>query len=207
MKVLLVVDIQNDFLPTGALPVVDGDQVVPVANAVMPRFSLVIATQDWHPPDHGSFAVNHPGKRPGDMIELGGLPQVLWPPHCVQGTPGADFAPGLLTGYFAHVVQKGTDPQIDSYGGFFDNGHRRATGLDALLKAHGVDEIYLLGLTTDYCVRYTALDARLLGYSTYLVLDGCRGVNLHPGDVDRAVKEMTATGVVTMLSSEVAGDR
>ncbi len=204
MRALLLVDLQNDFLPGGALPVAEGDQVIPIANRLLPLFELVVATQDWHPPDHGSFAVNHPGCHPGEVIELDGLAQVLWPVHCVQYSSGAVFAPTLDMARISHVIQKGTDPQIDSYSGFFDNGHRRMTGLAELLHAHGVDALYILGLATDYCVKYTALDARQLGFITYLVLDGCRGVNLHPGDVDRAINEMQQHGVTLVCSDEVA---
>jgi len=196
MRALIMVDMQNDFLPTGALPVPEGDAVIPVANRVQAACDLVVATQDWHPADHASFAANHPGRQPGEVIVLDGLPQVLWPVHCVQQTPGADFAPGLDLSRLAHIVRKGTDPRIDSYSGFFDNGQRKATDLDAWLRAHAVDEVYLLGLATDYCVKFTALDARRLGYAATLILAGCRGVELQPGDVARALAEMRAAGVV-----------
>ena len=203
MKALILEDIQNDFLPGGALPVPEGDQVVPVANELVKHFNLVVATQDWHPADHKSFASNHPGKNVGDVIQLRGLPQTLWPDHCVQGTSGADFAPGLDTGPVDKILRKGDDPQIDSYSSFFDNGHVRATGLEDYLKGRGVDEVYILGLATDYCVKFTALDAAALGFKTYLVRDGCRGVNLAPGDVDRAIQEMKQAGVVVTISTDV----
>lgn len=194
-KALLLVDIQNDFLPTGALPVPYGDQVIPIANGVQQYFSLVLATQDWHPADHGSFAANHPGKKPGDVIELGGLPQILWPVHCVQDTTGAAFAPGLNTSRIERVFRKGTDPNIDSYSGFFDNAQRRSTGLADYLNDRGVTDVYILGLATDYCVKATALDARRLGLNTYVIEDGCRGVHLKPGDVHAALDEMSRAGV------------
>jgi nicotinamidase/pyrazinamidase len=203
MKALVLVDIQNDFLPTGALPVPEGDRVVPVANRLQPLFDLVVATQDWHPADHGSFAASHPGKQPGEVIDLEGLQQILWPVHCVQQTQGAEFAPGLAMEKVAHVVHKGTDPGIDSYSGFFDNGHRKATGLDAYLRGQGVADLYVMGLATDYCVKFTALDARQLGYRTYLIEDGCRGVNLTPSDVDRAVEEMRQAGVILVRSDSL----
>ena len=203
MKAIVLVDIQNDFLPTGALPVPRGDEVVAVANQVSPRFDLVVATQDWHPADHGSFAVNHPGKRPGEVIDLHGLRQILWPAHCVQGTRGAEFAPGLDTSRVARVFRKGTDPAIDSYSGFFDNGHRKSTGLGEWLREQGTKEIYVLGLATDYCVRYTALDAVELGFKTYLVEDGSRGVELRPGDVDAAIDEMRSKGIKVVQSEGV----
>jgi nicotinamidase/pyrazinamidase len=195
MKALILVDLQNDFCPGGALAVPEGDQLMAAANRLQPRFDLVAATQDWHPADHGSFAANHPGKKPGEQIELGGLPQILWPVHCVQDTPGAALHPHLDQARIARVFRKGTDPEIDSYSGFFDNGHRRATGLADYLKAAGVSEVYVCGLATDYCVRFTALDAVGLGFKTFLIEDACRGVNLHPGDVQQAIAEMRAKGV------------
>jgi nicotinamidase/pyrazinamidase len=191
-----VVDVQNDFLPGGALPVPEGNRVIPVINKMMQRFDLVVATQDWHPPNHGSFAANHPGKKPGEQIDLNGLSQILWPVHCVQNTAGADFPSPLDKSRFSRIFRKGTDPEIDSYSGFFDNGHRRSTGLADFLREKEAREIYVCGLATDYCVKFTALDAIQLGFRTLLVLDACRGVNLHPGDVDAAVAEMKSAGVV-----------
>lgn len=204
MKALILVDIQNDFLPGGALAVPEGDRVIPVANRMVPRFDLVVATQDCHPAGHGSFAANHAGRRPGEVIQLGGLPQVLWPVHCVQNTPGAAFAPDLDVSRVARVFPKGTDPEIDSYCGFFDNGHRKATGLGDYLRDHGVTEVAVLGLATDYCVKATAIDARNLGFETTLILDGCRGVELAPGDCARAVEEINRTGVRVALSTALA---
>ena len=204
MKALILVDIQNDFLPGGALAVPRGDEVLPVANRLSSRFDLVVATQDWHPADHGSFAANHPGKKPGDVVDLHGLRQILWPVHCVQDTPGAAFAPGLDVSRVARVFQKGTDPAIDSYSGFFDNGHRRATGLGDYLRARGVSEIFVMGLATDYCVKFTALDAvRRLGLRSTLIEDGSRGVNLRPGDVDAAVRGMRDAGVRIIRSDDL----
>ncbi|MCI0357143.1 MAG: bifunctional nicotinamidase/pyrazinamidase [Planctomycetaceae bacterium] len=200
---LLLIDLQNDFLPGGALAVPCGDEVIPVANAVQPHFDLIVATQDWHPPEHGSFAANHPGKQLFEQIDLHGLPQTLWPVHCVQGTPGADFAPGLDRLRWHAIFQKGTDPKVDSYSGLFDNGRRRATGLGDFLTARGVTDAFVMGLATDYCVKWTALDAVDLGLSVWLITDGCRGVNLAPGDVDRALSEMQARGVRLIHSHEV----
>ena len=194
MRALLLIDIQNDFMPTGALPVPRGDEVVGVANRLQPDYDLVVASQDWHPPDHGSFAANHAGKSPGETVELDGLRQILWPVHCVQGTPGAEFHPGLDRARVAHVVRKGTDPTIDSYSAFFDNAQRRDTGLGDWLKARGVDAVDVIGLATDYCVRFSALDARRLGLRVRVLLEGCRGVELNAGDCDAAVEEMRAAG-------------
>jgi nicotinamidase/pyrazinamidase len=204
MKALLIIDVQNDFLPGGALPVPEGDQVIPVVNGVQRAFDLVVATQDWHPASHGSFAANHPGKNPGEVIDLAGLRQILWPVHCVQNTPGAALAPALETAQIRRVFQKGTDPQVDSYSGFFDNGRRKSTGLGEFLKNEGADELYLLGLATDYCVKFSALDAVSLGFRTHLIVDGCRGVNLKPGDADRAIDDMRNAGVEIVRAADFA---
>jgi nicotinamidase/pyrazinamidase len=203
MRALILVDIQNDFCPGGALAVREGDQVVPIANGLAGRFDLVVATQDWHPADHGSFAANHPGRRVGEVIDLNALPQVLWPVHCVQGTPGAALAPGLDVSPVARVFQKGTDREIDSYSGFYDNGHGRSTGLGEWLSERGVRDVWVMGLATDYCVKFTALDARQLGFDVTLVEDGCRGVELRPGDVARAGEEMRGAGVRVVQSADV----
>jgi nicotinamidase/pyrazinamidase len=203
MRALILVDIQNDFIPGGALAVPEGDRVVPVANEVQKKFELIVATQDWHPREHGSFAVNHPGKKPGEVIDLNGLTQILWPVHCVQQTRGAEFAPGLDTSRIAKVFQKGTDPAIDSYSGFFDNGHRKSTGLGDWLRERGVGDVYACGLATDYCVKFTALDARQLGFNVWLIEDACRGVNLKPGDSAEAIAEMRKAGVTVVQSRDL----
>ena len=156
MKALIMVDLQNDFVPGGALSVPNGDQVIPIANQLQRDYSLVVATQDWHPPDHGSFAVNHKGRKPGDRVILDGIEQILWPMHCVQDTPGAEFVPALDRTRIAQVFKKGIDPRIDSYSAFFDNAHRRATGLGDYLKEQSVTDVYLLGLALDYCVKFSA---------------------------------------------------
>ncbi len=207
MKALILVDIQNDFLPGGALPVPRGDEIVPLANRLQPHFDLVVATQDWHPKNHASFAANHAGKRPGDSIDLHGLRQTLWPVHCVQDTAGAAFAPGLELERIAKVFRKGTDPGIDSYSGFFDNGHRKATGLGNYLRDQGVTDVYVCGLAMDYCVKFTALDARVLGFQTLLIADACRGVELEVGDTDRALEEMKRAGVRVQASDEILPGR
>jgi len=202
VKALVLVDIQNDFMPRGALPVVDGDAVVRVANRLAAAAGIVVATQDWHPSDHGSFASNHPGTSPGDVIDLGGIDQVLWPDHCVQNEPGASFHSGLDVARIGHVVRKGTDPTIDSYSGFYDNGHRKDTGLAAWLGSMGVRELWLVGLATDYCVKYTALDAIELGFEVTVMSDGVRAVNLSPGDGAAALDEMRHAGCKVETSSE-----
>ena len=194
MKTLLLIDIQNDFLPGGALAVPDGDEVVPLVNAVMPEFDLVVATQDWHPADHGSFAANQPGAAPYQQGFLGALPQTFWPVHCVQNTGGALFAPGLETGRIDRVFPKGTNPVIDSYSGFYDNGHAAPTGLGEWLRSVGVTDLWVAGLATDYCVKFTVLDALQLGFQVTVLRGACRGVELIGGDCDRAWEAMLTAG-------------
>lgn len=193
-KALIIVDMQNDFCPGGTLAVKEGDQIVPLINNLQNKFDLVVATQDWHPKNHKSFASNN-GKKVGEIIELNGLKQILWPDHCVQGSEGAALRKDLDATKIQKIFQKGTDPSIDSYSGFFDNGHKKATGLGEYLKKQGVDIVYVVGLATDYCVKFTALDAVDLGFKTNLIKDACRGVNLQASDADRAIQEMQAKGV------------
>lgn len=200
---LILVDLQVDFMPTGMLPVAAGDQVVPIANALMPQYGTVVATQDWHPGNHGSFAANHPWRKPGQVIDLHGLPQVLWPIHCVQGTWGAEFVDSLNTDRITKVFQKGTDPEIDSYSGFFDNGHRKSTGMAEWLREKGIAEVHVLGLAADFCVKFTVLDALSEGFRTVLVKDATRGVELQPGDVDKAIGEMAAAGAEVVDSGRL----
>jgi nicotinamidase/pyrazinamidase len=204
MTALVLVDLQNDFMPGGSLAVSGGDDVVSVANALMPRYPLVVATQDWHPSEHVSFAVNHPGRSPGDVVEVHGLPQELWPPHCVRETPGAEFHADLEVDGVDEVVRKGVDPDIDSYSAFFDNARLRATGLEQLLRERGVAEIHLMGLATDFCVRFSVLDAVDLGFEVVVVEDGCRGVELEDGDSARALDEMREAGARVVRSDDLA---
>lgn len=203
MKALILVDIQNDFLPGGALAVPDGDAVIPITNKLQATFPIVVATQDWHPANHGSFAVSHLGKNVFEQIELNGLPQTLWPVHCVQNTKGAELASTLNRERIAKMFPKGTDVGIDSYSGLFDNGHRKSTGLGEWLKAQGVAEVFVCGLATDYCVKFTALDAAQLGFKTYFIEDASRGVNLRPDDVNNAIEEMERAGVTVVQSVEL----
>ncbi len=210
MKALLLVDLQNDFLPGGALPVPQGDEVIPVANRLMEKFELVIATKDWHPANHQSFAAMHAMRKPGDVIQLHGLSQVLWPIHCVQGSHGAAFAcpegrqaERLNTNKIQQITYKGTHPEVDSYSGFFDNGQRTNTGLDDYLRVKKVEELYIMGLATDYCVKYTTLDALKLSYRCFLITDGCRGVNLQADDSEKAIREMQQKGATLITSDQV----
>ena len=210
MKVLLLVDIQNDFVPAagnaggidGALAVPGGHEVVAVANRLMPAYALVVATQDYHPADHGSFASQHPGRAVGEVVDLAGLPQVLWPDHCVDGTAGAELCPALHRAGVHEVVRKGGDRDVDSYSGFFDNAapdaaltDRRGTGLHELLQSRGVTAVDVMGLATDYCVKFTALDAAALGYHTRLIAEGCRAVELDAGDGQLALEQMRTADI------------
>jgi nicotinamidase/pyrazinamidase len=191
---LVVVDVQNDFCPGGALAVPKGDEVVPVVNGILPRFRLVILTQDWHPEGHTSFASNHPGKKPYDTMKLPYGDQVLWPDHCVAGTPGAAFHPELDVHRATLILRKGWNPDIDSYSAFFENDRTTATGLEGYLRDRRVKRVFLAGLATDFCVGWSALDAARLGFEVVVLLDGCRGIDLD-GSVDRMVGDLRDGGV------------
>lgn len=195
MKALIVVDMQNDFCPGGALAVKDGDQIISRINELMKHYDVVVATQDWHPVNHGSFATNNPGKNPGEMGELSGKAQVMWPNHCVQNTKGAEFHSEVETFRFDKVFQKGMNEKIDSYSGFFDNDYTSATGLGDYLKAKGVKEVDVVGLALDYCVKATALDAKKLGFKTAVIVDATKAVNINPTDGDKTLVELTEAGV------------
>ncbi|CAN5294556.1 bifunctional nicotinamidase/pyrazinamidase [soil metagenome] len=203
MRALILVDLQYDFMPGGALAVARGDEVVKIARRMVPHFATVVATQDWHPPHHGSFASSHPGTKPYDLGTLGGVPQVMWPTHCVEGTHGAELHADLDRARVTEVFRKGTDPTLDSYSGFFDNGHKKATGLAEWLKARWIEQVYVLGLATDYCVKFTALDAKSLGFDVKLIEDGCRAVDLSPGDGDRAISELRGAGIAIVESGAI----
>jgi nicotinamidase/pyrazinamidase len=201
MKTLLIVDVQNDFLPGGALPVSDGDKIIPVINALQKKFSHIIATRDWHPANHVSFASNHESAQVGKSILIKGLPQTLWPDHCVQGSPGAELSPLLDQKLIDRTFFKGDDPEIDSYSAFFDNGRLKQTGLHQYLKNKGVTDLYVTGLAADICVYYTVKDALSLGYKTWLVTDATLGVNLKATDTEVALQDMTNSGA-QLISSE-----
>ena len=199
-RALIVIDMQHDFMPDGALPVQGGYDVVPLINELMGVFDLVVATQDWHPRDHGSFASNHPGKEPGDVVDLEGIEQILWPDHCVQHTEGAEFVDGLDTDKIDRVFRCGDDPRYDSYSGFYDNAHKNASGLSSYLRDEGIDTIYVAGVATDYCVKYTALDGCRDDFDTYVFIDACRAVQSKPGDIEKAVAAMANAGA-SMVSA------
>lgn len=174
MKTLVIVDPQNDFMPGGSLEVANGDAIIPFINLQIPQFDLIVATQDWHPQHHGSFASNHPEKEPFEKTKLGGLDQILWPDHCVQGTSGAEFHPDLETDRIEAIFRKGMDSSIDSYSGFYDNGHKKSTGLSGYLREKGADELFFCGLAADICVYFTILDAIKENFKTHLLLQGTR---------------------------------
>lgn len=200
-KALILVDIQNDFLPGGALAVKNGDEILPVVNKLLSLpFDLIIATKDWHPPHHVSFAVTH-HKIPGETITIHHHEQILWPAHCIQGEYGAELSSELPAECITKIIHKGTDKNIDSYSTFFDNCRTKSTGLSTYLKKHEIDELYLAGLATDYCVKYSVLDALHLGFKTFVIVDGCRGVNIHKQDSKLALKDMENAGAI-LISSE-----
>lgn len=192
---LIMVDLQNDFCQGGSLAVPGSEEIIPYANRLQDYFDLVIATQDWHPPNHTSFASNHPSNKVGDVVSVGNIQQILWPTHCVQESEGARFHTQLNLNKVAKVFHKGIDSQIDSYSAFFDNAHLRSTGLKEYLQNLGVENVYIMGLATDYCVKYSTLDAIYLGFNVFVIADACRGVDLKAGDVDQAFEDMRRAGV------------
>jgi nicotinamidase/pyrazinamidase len=201
MKGLVIVDVQNDFMPGGQLEVSGGNIIVPVINRLQKPFDLIVATQDWHPQNHKSFASNHPDKKPFEKIVLNGLDQILWPDHCVQGSSGADFHPQLETNKIAAVFRKGMDPETDSYSGFYDNGHRISTGMSGYLKDKGITDIYFCGLAADICVYYTIKDAIKEGFSATLVEDASRPLNRD--DFITIKKELRNLGVCIINTNEI----
>ncbi|MEL7470396.1 MAG: bifunctional nicotinamidase/pyrazinamidase [Pseudomonadota bacterium] len=201
-EALIIIDVQNDFCPDGALAVPEGDHVVPLINAMQPKFDAVVLTQDWHPADHQSFAPNHVGAEPFSMIEMPYGPQVLWPVHCVQGTVGAEMHPGLETTRAEMVIRKGYRPEIDSYSGFFENDHATVTGLAGYLRERGIEAVTLAGLALDFCVKYSALDAAKLGFRVRVVEDACRAIDMD-GSRAAAMDEMRAAGVDIVQTADL----
>jgi len=203
MTVLILVDLQNDFMPGGVLPVPDGDAVVPVANSLVKLFDVVVATQDWHPRKHVSFASCHPGTTPGSMIDLAGFRQKLWPDHCVENTLGAELHADLSQNEITRIFRKGSDPSVDSYSAFFDSAHQKSTGLADFLHDHKTNELYFMGLATEYCVKFSVLDAVSLGFAVHVIEDGCCGIDSRVGDVEDAFTAMAVAGVNIISSQEV----
>jgi nicotinamidase/pyrazinamidase len=193
-QALIVIDVQNDFCPGGALAVAEGDAIIPRIDALMDDFRVRVLTQDWHPADHSSFAVNHPGAELFTLIQMPYGPQVLWPVHCVIGTPGAAFHPALRTDPADLVIRKGFRAAVDSYSAFFENDHVTPTGLDGYLKSRGVTALTFVGLATDYCVAYSALDAARLGFVATVRMDACRAIDLN-GSLADARSRMQAAGI------------
>jgi len=202
-KALILIDLQNDFCQGGSLAVPEGDRVIPLANQLQNHFDVIVATQDWHPQDHASFASNHLGQQVGNVIIMNGVQQVLWPNHCVQHTKGAEFHPDLNIEKVNKIFHKGVDKHIDSYSAFFDNAHLRATGLGDYLKDKQVQEVYIMGLATDYCVKFSALDAKALGFNVSVIEDACRGVELNKGDTAKSLHEMQAAGIKLILTRDI----
>ncbi len=200
---LIVIDVQNDFCPGGTLAVASGDDVVPVINRLQGHFANIVLTQDWHPADHTSFASGHPKKKPFDTVSVAYGDQTLWPDHCVQGTPGADFHPDLDRDHAQLVIRKGFRSAVDSYSAFFENDRTTPTGLTGYLRERGIDRVFLVGLATDVCVRFSAMDARNHGFDTVLILDGCRG--LSDEAVNDALAAMKEAGVRVIESFAVTG--
>ncbi|MCR8931459.1 MULTISPECIES: bifunctional nicotinamidase/pyrazinamidase [unclassified Pseudomonas] len=200
---LLVIDVQNDFIPGGQLPVPEGDLIVPLINRLARQFSQVIIAQDWHPPGHASFASRHPGKQPFDSIQLPYGEQTLWPEHCVQGTAGAGFHPDLDLPHAQLIIRKGCNPEIDSYSAFLEADRRTTTGLSGYLKERGIDTVYMVGLALDFCVMFSALDARAAGFNAYVVLDACRAIDMN-GSLQSAMERMQSAGVELIQSTELA---
>lgn len=201
MKTLLIIDVQNDFMPGGSLAVPDGDKIVPIINRIQPKFDLVVAVQDWHPQDHVSFASNHAGKSYFDQIELHGKPQTLWPDHCVQGTKGAEFHSHLNTQKWEAVFRKGTDRDIDSYSAFYDNGHLKSTGLAGYLKEKGVSQLFLCGLAGDICVYFSAFDAFKEGFACFFIEDA--SLPLQSVEFNELKKQMEYLGIQIISSEDI----
>ncbi|RKY03546.1 MAG: bifunctional nicotinamidase/pyrazinamidase [Spirochaetes bacterium] len=199
----VIVDVQNDFCPGGKLAVSEGDKIVPIINDLSSIFFKVIATQDWHPSNHVSFAKSHPGKNEFETIELEDNVQILWPEHCVQGTKGADFHPDLDLRPVDLIIRKGTNPNLDSYSAFFENDHKTATGLGYYLKGFGIKKVFLCGLATDVCVFYSAMDSAYLGFETYVIEDASRGVDVPEGNLKNSLDKMIQSGIKIIKSDEV----
>lgn len=199
---LLVIDVQNDFTPGGQLAVPEGDQIVGLINRLAGHFKQVIIAQDWHPAGHASFASSHPGRKPYDVIELPYGQQTLWPDHCVRATPGAEFHPELDLPHAQLVIRKGCNPDIDSYSAFLEADRTTTTGLAGYLKERGIDTVYMVGLALDFCVMFSALDARTAGFNAFVVLDACRAIDLQ-GSLAAAIERMQLAGVALIQSNDL----
>ena len=201
MKILVVVDVQNDFMPSGSLGVPEGNEIVPIINAIQDSFDLIIASQDWHPQDHVSFAVNHEGKKEFDVMDVQGFSQTLWPAHCVQGTEGARFHPDLKTHRFETIFRKGTDKNIDSYSSFFDNSRLKSTGLSGYLREKGATEVYFCGLAADICVYFSTKDSLSEGFKSFLIDDASKPLDIHTYKNQK--QELKNLGAHILRSSDI----
>ncbi len=191
---LLIIDIQNDFCPEGSLEVPNGDEIIPVINKISSNFFKVVATQDWHPINHVSFASTH-NKNPGDVIKVNGVEQILWPDHCVQSSKGANFHEYFYLNHVNIIIKKGSNPEIDSYSAFFENDKKTETGLEYYLKGLKITDVYICGLATDYCVYYSAIDAKRLGFSTFVIIDASKGVDIPSGNLEKSIADMKSKGI------------
>ncbi|MDP1835006.1 MAG: bifunctional nicotinamidase/pyrazinamidase [Chlamydiales bacterium] len=202
---LILVDIQKDFVPGGSLAVPEGNEIIPIVQKLLGlTFDEVVATKDWHPRNHCSFAPTHK-REVGEVIDMEGIPQILWPVHCVQESSGADFVEGWDTSKISKEIHKGVDPLVDSYSTFFDNARRRSTGLEDYLKSKGIERVFLAGLATDYCVKYSVMDALDLGFDTFVIADACKGINLREGDIDHALNLVEKLGAHLCYSADIPG--
>lgn len=201
MKTLIIIDVQNDFIPGGSLAVPEGDKIVPIINSIQDKFDLIVASQDWHPENHISFASNHAGKKVFDKIEIHGHQQTLWPNHCVQESKGAEFHPDLDTRRIEAIFRKGTDKNIDSYSVFYDNGHLKSTGLTGYLKAQGTSQLYMCGLASDFCVYYSLMDAFKEGFACFFIEDASRPIN--PDELEKQKAEMQHLGIQIISASDI----
>jgi len=206
MTALLVIDIQNDFLPGGALAVPSADEIIPIVNELIPQYELVVASQDWHPDDHVSFASNHVGKNIGDRITHNGTEQVLWPDHCIQGSDGSGFPRELDTQGIDHILRKGQSTTVDSYSAFYDNANSSTTGLNEYLRSQGVTKLHLVGLATEYCLKFTAMDALRDNFEVTVIKDACRGVNATKHDDEQALAELQSLGAHVCRSEHLLDD-
>lgn len=203
MSVLVIVDIQNDFLHHGSLEVPQGNSIIPIINALLPHFSNIVYTKDWHPADHKSFAINHPNKKVGDIIPLQGVDQYLWPAHCVQNTHGSELNSELIVRDESRIIYKGTEREIDSYSAFFDNLQAKATGLSEYIRSLHENKVYICGLAADYCVKFSVLDAIHEGFDTYVIADATKAVNVNPGDYDLSLESMRIAGATIITSKQI----
>ena len=205
-EALLIIDVQNDFCPGGTLAVPGGDRIIPYIDTVMPVFETIIATQDWHPPNHGSFASTHPGKKPFETGIVSGIEQTLWPDHCIAGTEGAELHPALRTEPVGLILRKGMNAHVDSYSAFTENDRSTRTGLHGYLSALGINNVCLCGLATDFCVFYSAMDSVRLGFHTVVIIDACAGIDFPAGNITRCIDEMKSHGIVISSTKEILHD-